>query len=104
VSRFITTAQVLRLLVSGEASPLDGSIEPLQPVFFRIAAEACERLDETNLRLSQALLRMAELESLLVRVAEVLETAPLPVEGGSWVVLELANDVQHTLEQAARPD
>jgi hypothetical protein len=47
---------------------------------------------------------MAELESLLVRVAEVLETAPLPVEGGSWVVLELANDVQHTLEQAARPD
>ena len=103
MSRFITTAQVLRLLVSGEASPLDGSIEPLQPVF-RIAAEACERLDETNLRLSQALLRMAELESLLVRVAEVLETAPLPVEGGSWLVLELANDVQHTLVQAARPD
>jgi hypothetical protein len=57
VSRFITTAQVLRLLGSGESSPLDGNIELLRSVF-RTSAEACERLDETDRQLSQALLRM----------------------------------------------
>jgi len=82
VSRFSTTAQVLRLLGSGEPGPLDGNIELLRSVF-RISAEACERLDETDRKLSQALLRIADLEALLARVVEVLETAPLPVDGGS---------------------
>jgi hypothetical protein len=99
VSSFITTAQMLRLLGSGESSPLDGNIEFLRSVF-RISAEACERLDETDRQLSQALLRIADLEALLARVVEVLETAPLPVDGGSWAVLELAQDVQRALEGA----
>jgi hypothetical protein len=97
--RFITTAQVLRLLGSGESSPLDGNIELLRSVF-RISAEACERLEETDRQLSQALLRIADLEALLARVVEVLETAPLPVDGGSWAVLELAQEIQRTLEGA----
>jgi hypothetical protein len=101
VSRFSTTAQVLRLLGSGEPGPLDGNIELLQSVF-RISAEACERLDETDRKLSQALLRIADLEALLARVVEVLETAPLPVDGGSWVVLELTQEVQRAL--ADNPD
>ena len=59
VSRFVTTARVLRLLVSGEWDPLDGDIEVLRSVF-RTGAEACERLDETNQQLSQALMRVTE--------------------------------------------
>jgi hypothetical protein len=90
----------LRLLSSGEPSPLDGNIKLLRSVF-RISAEACERLDETD-RQSQALLRIADLEALLARVVEVLETAPLPVDGGSWVVLELTQEVQRAL--AENPD
>jgi hypothetical protein len=96
VSRFSTTAQVLRLLGSCEWSPLDGNIELLRSVF-RISAEACERLEETDRQLSQALLRIADLEALLARVVEVLETAPLPVDGGSWAVLKLAQEIQRTL-------
>lgn len=99
MSRFITTAQVLRLLGSGDSNLLDGSIGPLRSVF-RIGAEACERLDERNQQLSQALVRMAELERLLARVVGVLEAAPLPVDGGSWEVLELTREVQRTLEHS----
>jgi hypothetical protein len=95
--RFITTAQVLRLLGSGESSPLDGNIELLRSVF-RIGAEACERLDETDRQLTQALLRIADLEALIARVVEVLEAAPLPVDGGSWAALELAQEVQRAIE------
>jgi hypothetical protein len=95
------TAQVLRLLGSGEPSPLEGNLEDLRSVF-RISAEACERLEETDHELLHALLRIAELEALLARVVEVLETAPLPVDGGSWVVLELTQEVQRAL--AENPD
>lgn len=101
MSRLSTTAQVLRLLGSGEPSPVDGNIEFLRSVF-HISAEACERLDETDRRLSQALLRIADLEALLARVVEILETAPLPVDGGSWGVLELTQEVQRVL--AKNPD
>jgi hypothetical protein len=99
VSRFVTTARVLRLLVSGEWDPLDGNLEVLQSVF-RTGAEACERLDETNRQLLQALVRVAELEALLARVVEVLEASPLPVDGGSWAVLELAQEVERALGQS----
>jgi hypothetical protein len=99
VSRFITTARVLRLLVSGESDPLDGNIDVLRSVF-RTGAEACERIDETNQQLSQALMRVAELEALLARAVEVLEASPLPVDGGSWAVLELAQEVQRALGQS----
>jgi hypothetical protein len=97
VSRFITTARVLRLLVSREWDPLDSDIEVLRSIF-RTGAEACERLDETNQQLSQALMRVTELEALLARVVEVLEASPLPVDGGSWAVLELAQEVQRALD------
>ena len=99
VSHFVTTARVLRLLVSGESNLLDGNIEVLRSVF-RTGAEACERLDETNQQLSQALMRVTELEALLARVVEVLEASPLPVDGGSWAVLELAQEVQRALGQS----
>jgi hypothetical protein len=99
VSRFVTTARVLRLLVSGDANPLDGNIEVLRSLF-RTGAEACERLDETNQQLSQALMRVTELEALLARVVEVLEASPMPVDGGSWAVLELAQEVQRALGQS----
>jgi hypothetical protein len=99
VSRFVTTARVLRLLVSGDSNPLDGNIEVLRSVF-RTGAEACERLDETNQQLSQLLMRVTELEALLAQVVEVLEASPLPVDGGSWAVLELAQEVQRALGQS----
>jgi hypothetical protein len=43
-------------------------------------------------------LRIADLEALLARVVEVLEKAPLPVDGGSWAALELVQEVQRALE------
>jgi hypothetical protein len=99
VSRYTTTAQVLRLLVSRESRLLDGDIEPLHSVF-RIGAEACEQFDEVHHRCSRALVRIAELEGLLARVADILETAPLPIDGGTWPVFTLTQEIRRALGQA----
>ena len=45
-------------------------------------------------------MRLTELEALLARAVEVLEASPLPVDGGSWAVLELAQEVQLALGQS----
>lgn len=98
VSRYTTTAQVLRLLVSAESMLFNDDPEPLRNVF-RIGAEACERFDEADQRCSRALMRIAELESLLARVADVLETAPLPIDGGTWPAFTLAQEIRRALGQ-----
>jgi hypothetical protein len=98
VSRYTTTAQVLRLLVSAESKLFNDDPEPLRNVF-RIGAEACERFEEADQRSSRALVRIAELESLLARVADVLETAPLPIDGGVWPVFTLAQEIRRALGQ-----
>jgi len=91
--------EALRLLVREEKSLLGGNAASLRSVL-RTGAEACEQLDDMSRQLAQALQRNAELEALLSRAAEVLSTEPLPVEGGSWVVFELAQELRCSLDQA----
>jgi hypothetical protein len=99
VNRYIMAGEVLRLLGSEEATVLDGNAGPLRSVL-HIGAEPCEQLDEMTRQLAQALRRVAELEGLLSRVAQVLDRVPLPIDGGSWDVFQVAQEVQRALDQA----
>jgi hypothetical protein len=101
VDRYHMTAQVLRLLVDGELSVLDGNADALRSVL-RTGAEACERFGDIHQQLIEAVRRVAELEDLLARVAVVLGTEPLPVDGGAWSLLTLAQEVRRALGQAGR--
>jgi len=51
---------------------------------FRVAAEACERIDQEQADREAALLYVAELRSLLDQASDLLEAQPLPMEGGTW--------------------
>jgi hypothetical protein len=55
-------------------------------------------LDELDKTFTQTLHRNAALERLLSRVAQVLGGEPLPIDGGSWAVFELAQQVQRALD------
>jgi hypothetical protein len=101
VARYAACAEVLRTLTAAEPVVLHGSADPLRLVL-RTGAEACERFDKVNRQLAQTLRRVTELEDLLSRVAEALVTEPLPIDGGSWAVFELAQEVQRALDQPER--
>jgi hypothetical protein len=101
VARYAACAEVLRTLTAAEPVVLHGSADPLRLVL-RTGAEACERFDKVNRQLAQALRRVAELEDLLSRIAETLAAEPLPIDGGSWAVFELAQEVQRALDQPER--
>ena len=98
VNRYVMAGEALRLLVSGEESLLGCNAASLRPVL-RTGAEACEQLDDMSRQLAQALERNAELEALLSWAAEVLSREPLPIEGGSWAVFELARELRCSLDQ-----
>lgn len=102
MSRYTAGAEVLRLLASSEPVVLNGEAEPLRSIL-RLGANACEQLDEADQQRTRALLRVAELELLLTRVADALESAPIPMEGGSWAMFELAAEIRRALG-TARPD
>jgi hypothetical protein len=87
----------LRTLSVAEPVALNGSSDPLRLVL-RTGAEACERLDEVDQKFTSTLQRNAELEDLLSRVAEVLGREPLPIDGGSWAMFRLAQEVQRALD------
>ncbi len=99
MGRYRACAEVLRTLSVAEPVVLHGSSHPLRLVL-RTGAEACERLVEVDQKLTRTLQRNAELEDLLSRVAEVLGREPLPLDGGSWAVFELAQEIQRALDQA----
>jgi hypothetical protein len=99
VNRYVMAGEALRLLVSGEESLLGCDAASLRSVL-RTGAEACEELDDMSRQLAQALQRNAELEALVSRAAEVLSREPLPIEGGSWAVFELARELRCSLDQA----
>jgi hypothetical protein len=91
-------AAVLRMLAVSPQLELLGSLtdEGIKLVL-KLAAEACERLDEAEQERDQAAMHAAELRSLLDRVAVVLETQPSPAEGGIWEAYTLAEDVRRAL-------
>lgn len=101
MARYAACAEVLRTLTAAEPVVLHGSADPLRLVL-RTGAEACERFDEIEGELALALRRVRELEDLLWRIAEVLAAEPLPIDGGSWAVFELAQEVQRALNPAER--
>lgn len=95
--RFVACAEVLRTLAAAEPLMIHGSADPMRLVL-RTGAEACERLGEIVQTFTKALQRNAALEHLLSHVAEVLSHEPLPIDGGSWAVFELAQQVQRALD------
>jgi hypothetical protein len=94
---FLACAEVLRTLAAAEPMMIHGSADPMRLVL-RAGAEACERLGELVHTFTKALQRNAVLERLLSHVAEVLDKEPLPVDGGTWAVFELAQQVQRALD------
>lgn len=82
---YTTAAHVLIQLA---ASP-DGVVHsgaPDDPVrrVLRMAAEACELVEQARADREAALLYAAELQSLLAQVSGQLDAQPLPMEGGTW--------------------
>jgi hypothetical protein len=96
---YTTAAHVLVQLA---ASP-DGVVhsgaadDPIRRIL-RIAAEACERVEETQVDREAALLYAAELRSLLDQASGLLEAQPLPMEGGSWDGYTLAQQARQLLQ------
>jgi hypothetical protein len=101
MGRYRACAEALRTLSVAEPVVLDGSSHPLRLVL-RTGAEACERLDEVDRKFTWTLQRNAQLEDLLSRVAEVLGREPLPIDGGSWAIFQLAQEVQRALDDMER--
>jgi hypothetical protein len=89
------TAAVLRMLAASSRPELLSSLtdEGIKLVL-KLAAEACERLDEAEQERDQAAMHAAELRSLLDRVAVVLDAQPSPVQGGTWEAYILAEEVR----------
>jgi hypothetical protein len=94
---FLACAEALRTLAAAEPLIIHGSADPMRLVL-RTGAEACERLEEMAQVFAKEQRRNAALEQLLSHVAEVLSREPLPIDGGSWAVLELAQQVQRALD------
>jgi hypothetical protein len=95
--QFLACAEVLRTLAAAEPLMIVGNADPMRQVL-RTGAEACERLEEMAQTFTKALRRKAALEQLVSHVAEVLDREPLPIDGGSWAVFELAQQVQRALD------
>jgi hypothetical protein len=94
-SRHTNTAEVLRMLAASPQSELFSSLtdEGIR-LILKLAAEACENLDEAEQERDQAAMHAAELRSLLDRVAVVLDAQPSPVQGGTWEAYILAEEVR----------
>jgi hypothetical protein len=96
------TAEVLRMLAASPQPELFSSLtdEGVRLVL-KLAAEACEHLDDVEQQRDLAAMHATEWRSLLDRVAVVLEAQPSPAEGGTWEVYTLAEEVR--VARAAEP-
>jgi hypothetical protein len=91
-------AEVLRMLAASPQHELLSSLtaEGIRLVL-KVAAEACENLDEVEQERDMAATYAAEFRSLLDRVAVVLDAQPSPTDGGTWETYTLAEDVRLAL-------
>src|SRR5215211_6955030 len=89
------TAEVLRMLAASPQPELFSTLtdEGIRLVL-KLAAEACEHLDEAEQERDLAAMHAAELRSLLDRVAVVLDAQPSPAEGGAWELYTLAEEIR----------
>ncbi len=96
------TAEVLRMLAASPQAELFSSLtdEGVRLVL-KLAAEACEHLDDVEQERDLAAMRAAEWRSLLDRVAVILDAQPSPAEGGTWEAYTLAEEVRRA--RAAEP-
>ncbi len=88
-------AEILRMLAASPQPELLSSLtdEGIRLVL-KLAAGACENLDEVGKERDRAAMYAANLRSLLDRVAVVLEAQPSPAEGGSWETYTLAEEIR----------
>ena len=94
-----TAARVL-LALAVDPEPtvhVGGTDHPMRHVL-RMAAEACQRIDQEQADREAALLYAAELHSLLDQASDLLEAHPLPIEGGTWDSYLLARKARTLLE------
>ncbi|HZD71414.1 MAG TPA: hypothetical protein VFA45_21655 [Actinomycetes bacterium] len=96
------TAEVLRMLAaSPQPELLDSLTDEGIRLVLKLAADACEHLDEAEQERQWTAARAADLRSLLERVAVVLDAQPSPPEGGSWETYTLAEEIR--LMRAVQP-
>lgn len=102
MSLYIAAAQVLRRLADSEKPLLDeGGDGGIRDVL-AVGARACTRLDEVEYERDRALRDVARLRGVLTEAAEVLAVEPLPTDGGSWPLFELAQVIQSVLDLSER--
>jgi hypothetical protein len=101
-SVYVNTAEVLRMLAaSPQPELLDSLTDEGIRLVLKLAAEACEHLDEAEQERDSAAEYAVELRSLLDRVAVVLDAQPPPAEGGTWEAYAVAEEVR--LSRAVEP-
>ena len=104
-SLYVAAGHVLRQLVSAEGHVLlNSSMDAMRDVLL-VAAHACSHLADVEYDRDQARDEADELRALLEHVEKVLNSEPLPINGGSWAVFELAEQVRLALrpERRGRP-
>jgi len=98
----LSYATAAHVLIQLAASP-DGVVhsgaadDPIRRVL-RMAAEACERVEQAQADREAALLYAAELRSLLDQVSGLLHAQPLPMEGAPWDSYMLAQQARRLLQ------
>jgi hypothetical protein len=101
-SLYIAAGHVLHQLASQEGHVLlQDSDEAIRDVL-AVAAQACKQFGEVEYERDQASREADALRRLLKHVEEVLASEPLPIDGGSWAVFELLQQVKPTLDRAGR--
>jgi hypothetical protein len=97
LSLYVAAAQVLRRLADSGEPLLDEDGDGRIRDVLAVGARACTRLDEVEYERDRALRDVAHLRGVLMEAAEVLAAEPLPTEGGSWPLFELAQMIQGVL-------
>ncbi len=72
--------------------------EPIRGVL-RVAAEACEQVEQAQADRDAVLLYAAELQALLAQASDLLEALPLPMEGGTWDGYILAQQARRMVQE-----
>jgi hypothetical protein len=89
------TAEVLRMLAGSPQPELFNALtDDAVRLVLKLAAEACENVDDVEQERDQAVMYAAELRSLLDRVAGFIDALPSPAEGGTWETYTLAEEVR----------